>query len=176
MVTALLAWKELTGNQRSKVLDILKKHPHYDEFLAANRPSGFSEDEWVFMRAATWSDWVRPSSPGHHHAEKFHHGTWHYINYPFVPPGASGHVSTNTTRAAFPYAWQTAAAVFSAYVRVRERGRFEQTKLTVEELAARAVRNGDEHAIKFTDVMLAEHRQNGDPIYLAAAEDAIKRL
>jgi hypothetical protein len=86
------------------------------------------------------------------------------------------HVSAKTTRAAFPYAWQTAAAVFSAYVRVREKGRFEESKLPAEELAARAVRNGDEHAIKFTEVMLAEHKLHPDPIYLAAAEDAIGRL
>jgi hypothetical protein len=86
------------------------------------------------------------------------------------------HVSAGTARAAFPYAWQTAAAVFSAYVRIRERNRPEETRQTTEELAARAIRNGDEHAIKFTEVMLAEHRLNPDPVYLAAAEDAIRRL
>jgi hypothetical protein len=86
------------------------------------------------------------------------------------------HVSAKTARAAFPYAWQTAAAVFSAYVRVREKGRFEESKLPAEELASRAVRNGDEHAIKFTEVMLAEHKLHPDPAYLAAAEDAIGRL
>jgi hypothetical protein len=86
------------------------------------------------------------------------------------------HVSGPTARAAFPYAWQTAAAVFSAYVRVREKGRLEQSKRTAEELAAGAVRNGDEHAIKFTEVMLAEHQLNPDPVYLAAADDMIRRL
>jgi hypothetical protein len=45
-----------------------------------------------------------------------------------------------------------------------------------EMLAARAVRNGDEHAIKFTEVMLSEYKLNPDPVYLAAAEDAIRRL
>jgi hypothetical protein len=59
MVAARLAWERLTDKQRLKVIEVLKKHPHYDEFLAAKRPSGFSEPEWVFMRAATWSDWVR---------------------------------------------------------------------------------------------------------------------
>src|SRR5438132_5003072 len=83
MVTARLAWKNRTIEQRSKVLEILKNHPHYDEFLAAKRPDGFSEDEWVFMRASTWSDWVRT-----HHKKEFHRGPWHYINYPFVPPGS----------------------------------------------------------------------------------------
>ena len=81
-----------------------------------------------------------------------------------------------TARAALPYAWQTAAAVFSAYARTHDLRRSEESRLTPDELAARAVDNGDEHAIKFTEVMLAEHKVNPDPIYLAAAEDVIKRL
>jgi S1/P1 Nuclease len=83
MVVARLAWKQLTPEQRNKVAAVLKKHPHYAEFLAANKPEAWPEDEWVFMRAACWSDWVR-----NHHAQQFNHGPWHYINYPFVPPGS----------------------------------------------------------------------------------------
>jgi hypothetical protein len=83
MVAARLAWQKLDADQRSKAIEILKKHPHYDEFLSADRPQGFTEEEWVFLRAATWSDWVR-----NHHKEEYHHATWHYINYPFVPPGS----------------------------------------------------------------------------------------
>ena len=82
-VVARLAWRKLTEQQRSQVTAILKKHPHYEEYLAANRPAGFAEDEWVFMRAACWSDWVRS-----HHTAEFNHGPWHYINYPYVPPGS----------------------------------------------------------------------------------------
>jgi hypothetical protein len=65
------------------VLQILKQHPHYDEFLSAKRPDGISEEEWVFLRAATWPDWVRKHHKGH-----YDRPTWHYINYPFVPPGS----------------------------------------------------------------------------------------
>jgi hypothetical protein len=69
MVAARLAWKKLTEEERSKVLEILKKHPHYVEFLTTKRPDGFSEDEWDFMRAATWPDWVRTHQKGkYHHA------------------------------------------------------------------------------------------------------------
>jgi hypothetical protein len=81
MVTARLAWRELNDGQKSSAIKILKKHPHYVEFLKAKQPSGYSEDEWVFLRAATWPDWVRS-----HHKAKYHHATWHYINYPFVAP------------------------------------------------------------------------------------------
>ncbi|HZV04416.1 MAG TPA: S1/P1 nuclease [Gemmataceae bacterium] len=83
MVAARLAWLKLDEEQRSKAISILKKHPHYDEFLTTDKPNGFSEDEWVFLRAATWPDWVR-----NHHKAEFHHATWHYINYPFVEPGS----------------------------------------------------------------------------------------
>ena len=81
MVTARLAWRQLTEGQRAQVLSVLKKHPHYEEYLAARRPEGFSEEEWVFMRAATWADWVRGGA--------FDHPTWHYINYPIVPAGSA---------------------------------------------------------------------------------------
>lgn len=81
-----------------------------------------------------------------------------------------------TLQQALPYAWQTAAAIFTAYVPKREVDRKETSKLTPQELAEQAVKNGDEHAIKFTDVMLNEYAIAPDPVYLAAAEDAIKRL
>jgi hypothetical protein len=70
----------------------------------------------------------------------------------------------------------TAAAVFSVYVHVWEKGRFEESKRTAEELAAGAVHIGDEHAIEFTEVILAEHKLNAEPVYLAAAKDATSRL
>lgn len=81
MVVARLAWHKLSHDQKAKIVAILKKHPHYDAFLSAKRPEAYTEDEWVFMRAASWSDWVRPNS-------QFHRGPWHYINYPIVPPGS----------------------------------------------------------------------------------------
>src|SRR5262249_2570265 len=71
-------------DQRVKVVGMLKKHPHYGEFLVARKPEGFTEDECAFMRAATWADWVRS-----HHKEQFDHPTWHYINYPIVPAGSA---------------------------------------------------------------------------------------
>jgi hypothetical protein len=86
------------------------------------------------------------------------------------------HVRPETARAALPYAWQTAAAIYSAYARPEDKYREPETKLVRLELVVRALGNSDEHAIKFTEVMLAEHDLNPDPAYLAAAEDAIQRL
>src|SRR5271169_467286 len=82
MVVARLAWNQLSADQRAKVVAILKNHPHYADYLAARKPEGFTEDEWVFMRAATWPDWVR--------GKRDHdRPTWHYINYPIIPPGSA---------------------------------------------------------------------------------------
>jgi hypothetical protein len=86
------------------------------------------------------------------------------------------HIRPATALAAFPYAWQTAAAIYSAYARLGDSGRESPSKLTDGELTARAIADGDAHAIKFTEVMLSEHRLNPDPVYLAAAEDVSKRL
>jgi hypothetical protein len=82
MVVARLAWNQLPADQRAKVVAILKKHPHYTEYLAARKPDAFTEDEWVFMRAASWADWVRGK-------QDFDHPPWHYVNYPVVPPGSA---------------------------------------------------------------------------------------
>ncbi len=85
MVVARLAWKELSPAERAKVIQFLAAHPHSDEFLKAQRPANIPQDEWVFMRAATWSDWIRggPAS-----RRKFHRGPWHFVNLPFVQEGS----------------------------------------------------------------------------------------
>jgi len=86
------------------------------------------------------------------------------------------HIRPGTARAALPYAWQSAAAIYAAYARGREERREPEPRMSGAELSAGAIANGDEHAIKFTEVMLAEHQLNPDPVYLAAAQDAIARL
>ncbi len=85
MVVARIAWKELAVEDRAKVMKILEVHPHLEEFLKDRRPANSAEDEWIFLRCATWPDWVR-SGPASR--RKFHHGPWHYTNIPFVPPGS----------------------------------------------------------------------------------------
>jgi S1/P1 Nuclease len=85
MVVAKLAWDKLTPPQRQAAITILKGHPHYAEFLAANRPDNFDEDTWVFLRAATWPDWIRR----HHPEAHLSFPKWHYVNLPYVPVGSS---------------------------------------------------------------------------------------
>jgi hypothetical protein len=85
LVVCRLAWRQLTDEQRAQVTAILKKHPHYEEYLSKGKPEGFSKDEWVFMRAGAWADWVRSGS-----ARSYGHSMWHYINYPVTFPGGGG--------------------------------------------------------------------------------------
>ena len=59
MAIAKLAYDQLDDGTKLRVYELLKKHPHYETFLAAGRPAGVEEPEWVFMRAAIWPDWVR---------------------------------------------------------------------------------------------------------------------
>jgi Questin oxidase-like len=101
----------------------------------------------------------------------------HAVTGPAALRKIAPHVRPETARAALPYAWQAAAGIYSAYAR-RDNPRRDprESRLTPPELAERALANGDEHAIKFTEALLAEHALRPDPAYLAAAEDAVGRL
>jgi hypothetical protein len=83
-----------------------------------------------------------------------------------------------TSAAALPYAWQAAAGIYSAYVGPeRDSAPLDpEPALDRAQLAARALDNGDVHAIKFTEALLAEDALAPDPAYRAAAEDAVLRL
>ncbi len=74
------------------------------------------------------------------------------------------------------YGWQAAAAIYSGYGRTAEFGSFDDKAPKREELIERAVANGDDHAIKFTEACLREYAANPQPVYLLAARDAIEKL
>jgi hypothetical protein len=92
MVVAQLAYRRLTPEQRQAIAAILRQHPHWQEFLIAERPDNVPEDQWAFWRAATWPDWVK------HHNEKFSHPKWHYVDFPFVPPGSAERATDHEPR------------------------------------------------------------------------------
>jgi hypothetical protein len=100
----------------------------------------------------------------------------HGVTGPAALRRLAPHVRPATAAAALPYAWQALAGIYTAYARRDDRPRDLAVGLSAEELVARAIRNGDEHAIKFTEALLAEHALNPDPAYLAAAADAVGRL
>lgn len=83
MVVAELAYQQLSPEERQAAVAILRQHPHWDEFLIADRPSNVADEQWAFWRAATWPDWVK------HHHEQFSKPHWHYVDFPFVPSDAA---------------------------------------------------------------------------------------
>jgi hypothetical protein len=74
------------------------------------------------------------------------------------------------------YGWQAAAAIYAAFGSAAGAGAIADRKQDREDLIGRAVTNGDEHAIKFTEVCLREYALNPKPVYLLAARHAIDRL
>jgi hypothetical protein len=92
MVVAELAYQRLSVEQRQEIAAILRLHPHWDEFLIAERPANVPEEQWAFWRAATWPDWVK------HHHEQFNKPKWHYVDFPFVPPGSAEHAEAHELR------------------------------------------------------------------------------
>ncbi len=96
ITVAQIAFRQLSGEERQAVVSILRQHPHIDTYF--KKPAGLeiSDDEWLFLRAATWCDYVRPprgidrDQIPTHPIHKFHRGPWHYINYPFQVGQAVG--------------------------------------------------------------------------------------
>ena len=105
MLVARVAWQQLTDSERANFTKILKAHPHYDIYLAANRPKDLPEPEWVFVRAATWSDWVRgPAVNGLSQDDAdqirntYHKSVWHYVDLPYVHPADTGKFNAGEIR------------------------------------------------------------------------------
>ena len=86
---ALIAYYRLSAKEKDAIERILKAHPHYELLLTTGAPEGTELRRWVFARAATWPDMVRPTrGPAKKPEEitKYDRTTWHYVNTPFVWP------------------------------------------------------------------------------------------
>jgi hypothetical protein len=89
MVVARIAYEKLTDAEQAACAAILRHHPHLNELLLKDRPANASEQEWMFLRAATWPDNIRPPRSALHqpissHAiYRFHHAAWHYANFEY---------------------------------------------------------------------------------------------
>lgn len=87
MAVARRAYDELDKPQKDAIARILAQHPHYKEFLAKNFPGEGSLDEWVFLRAAAWPDWVRPGKEGKPRPTtitRYHRADDHFVDIPLV--------------------------------------------------------------------------------------------
>jgi hypothetical protein len=90
---ARIAWQQLSDKHKARITTILMSHPHYRVYLTAECPKELPEIEWAFLRASTWSDWVRyPSAPGLARADRdaivkeFNKPVWHYVDLPYIHP------------------------------------------------------------------------------------------
>ena len=86
------------------------------------------------------------------------------------------HLTPEARQSVLRYGWQAAAAIYAAFGSAAGAGAIADRKQDREDLIGRAVTNGDEHAIKFTEVCLREYALNPKPVYLLAARHAIDRL
>lgn len=98
-VVALIAWRQLSPEQRQAAIELLKQHPRYEKDFGERMPdvfrNGSEEDQnaWLFSQAATWPDIARGFKG---EDEKYHHSTWHYINLPVWLNGeAKGELQNN---------------------------------------------------------------------------------
>jgi len=83
---AAITWDLLNSTQQDYWADILKHHPRYLKDFKNKIPKyvKFNPKElnaWIFRQAAVWPDIARGIEKKAQ--EKYHHGSWHYINYPF---------------------------------------------------------------------------------------------
>ena len=90
MTIARIAWDELTPDERESITEVLSHHPHREALLLKDKPAEASEPEWMFLRGAVWSDYVRPTKSfpreeiATHPLYKYHRGPWHYVNFPYT--------------------------------------------------------------------------------------------
>ena len=81
------------------------------------------------------------------------------------------HVDDVSARSALRYAWQTGCALYACYgTGTAMPDDLEPSDETKEGLIDRAVANGDEHVIKFTEACLSRYDLDPSPAYFAAAD------
>ena len=103
----------------------------------------------------------------------------HCVTAPSAIRMLAPHVTAETARDAMRYAWQACAAIYSAYGASGSTASDRPVPshaVDVDDLIDRAVATRDEHAIKFTEACLREHRISGDSAFVTAAADAVSRL
>jgi hypothetical protein len=79
-VVADIAWEQLTPERRKEIVDVLRRHPRFDEDFAKKMPSDVDEDRWIFQQAAIWPDIARGFKDDD--LAKYNRPSWHYVNVP----------------------------------------------------------------------------------------------
>jgi hypothetical protein len=105
MMTAAVAWEQMTPAARKRASELLKLNPDYDTWIKG--VSAAARDKTAFVRAATWPDDIKNKSthPGSvddgeeptgpnaaaniGYSDKLMHKYWHYVDLPFSPDGTT---------------------------------------------------------------------------------------
>jgi hypothetical protein len=94
MVSGAIAYadlKQTSPQTLSQVVALLTTHPQFETTWKPKLTQSFvapeDRDLYLFMLAARWPDDIR-GDPA------FHHGAWHYINFPYKPAGQPASVQT----------------------------------------------------------------------------------
>jgi Questin oxidase-like len=101
----------------------------------------------------------------------------HCVTALYAVRNLAPHLSIETKRMAVRYGWQASAALYTV-LGTRPPATDDQDASTIacDDLIDRAIRSGDEHAIKYTEACLSEYALSPSPIYLRAADHAIRLL
>jgi Questin oxidase-like len=86
------------------------------------------------------------------------------------------HVSAATGRTLVAYAWQSGAALMSAYAKAPFDGAAPVAPLLHVDRVARAVAHGDDHVIKLTEACLSLNAVRPSTVFLAAADRVVAHL
>lgn len=103
----------------------------------------------------------------------------HCVTAPSALRILAPHLTDATREAAMRYAWQACASIYAAFGEVdadRLPALDDEIAYDPGDLIEQAVAARDEHAIKFTEACLREHRITGDPAFIVAARDVVVRL
>ncbi|UCH64639.1 MAG: S1/P1 nuclease [Ignavibacterium sp.] len=88
-LTGIITYKLMDTNSRNKVLELITHHPRYKEDFVDAMPDTSKywdqtqKERWIFAQISFWPDIARGFDG--ETREKYHHGTWHYINLGVFP-------------------------------------------------------------------------------------------
>ncbi|MCG5220839.1 questin oxidase family protein [Streptosporangium soli] len=101
----------------------------------------------------------------------------HAITAPVAVASVIGELPEPLRASTHDALWQVAAAIYTGYAADSVAEPLPSAApLTPEDLAERALANGDEHAIKLTEAALREYAISSDPIFLQAAGRGIELI
>ncbi|HEY9684009.1 MAG TPA: questin oxidase family protein [Oculatellaceae cyanobacterium] len=101
----------------------------------------------------------------------------HSVTGPYALRHMLPYLEKSVAKKALRYAWQASAALYVRYgIKFSAKGVQDVPTLLQSELVERAVATRDEHAVKFVEACIFEHRLKADPVYLDAAAICAKLL